>query len=502
MELNELKTKFRKHLKKMDAYSHAMGVMSYDSETAMPKNGAEDYAGAIGVMSEESYNLLVNDELRDMLKELSEHKGELDKITAKEVEKLTENLDKMGRVPVEEYAQYSELTSKAASVWREAKNKDDYAMFEPYLSKIVEFQQRFAGYFDPKKSVYDTWLNEFEKGLTQEVCDKYFAAVRAELVPLIKEIAERGRPIDDAFAGLNYPVKGQRELSEYIMKAMTINPDDCTLGEVEHPFTTNFSKHDVRITTHYHEDMVLSSFYSVVHEGGHALYELNTSDEMYAVKSMLAAGTSSGIHESQSRFWENIIGRSEEFIGFMYPKFVELFPEQMKGVDANKLYLAANKSVPSLIRTEADELTYSLHIMVRYELEKQLMDGTLSTKELPKAWKAMYKEYLGIDVPNDTLGVLQDVHWSEGLMGYFPTYSLGSAYSAQILASLEKDVDVWKNVGAGNLKPLVDWLTARIYSYGSLLDPNEVILSACGAPFESKYYTDYLKKKFTGIYEL
>ena len=336
--------------------------------------------------------------------------------------------------------------------------------------------------------------------MTMAAIDPFFKETREKLVPLIRQIAERGRRIDDSFLKKSYPIADQKLLSEHLMNVLTMDKARRVIGTTEHPFTTAFTKYDVRITTHYHENVMASSMYSVIHEGGHALYELNVGDDI--AYSPVGSGTSMGIHESQSRFYENIIGRSEAFIGMIMPKLAELFPSQLRGVDAHAFYLAVNKSEPSLIRTEADELTYPLHIMIRYELEKQLIDGSLDTKDLPAAWNRMYKEYLGVEVPNDRQGVLQDSHWSFGGFGYFPSYALGSAYGAQMLASLEKDVDVWGSVKHGDLKPIVDWLTERIYRYGSMKTPAEFLENCCHAPFDPSYYITYLTKKLSDVYAL
>lgn len=240
--------------------------------------------------------------------------------------------------------------------------------------------------------------------------------------------------------------------------------------------------------------------YSVIHEGGHALYELNTGDDL--IGSPLATGSSLGIHESQSRFYENIIGRSEAFIEYVFPEMKKLFPEQLEGVTAHDFYLAVNKSEPSLIRTEADEVTYCLHIMVRYELEKRLMDGSLTTKELPAEWNRLYKEYLGVDVPSDTEGVLQDSHWSGGSIGYFPSYALGSAYGAQIYHHMKKELDIDKLVSEGRIPEITAWLTDKIYKYGKVKKPDELIMNACGEKFNADYYVNYLKEKYEKIYNL
>ena len=330
--------------------------------------------------------------------------------------------------------------------------------------------------------------------------DAFFKRIREALVPIIKRISEKGELFRTDFMNEKCPIELQRKLSDYIMEVMHIIRDDCSIGETEHPFTTHFNKHDVRITTHYHEDSVVSNMYSVIHEGGHALYELNTGDEL--IGSTIASGTSMSIHESQSRFFENIIGRSEEFCELIFPKIKELFPVQFDGVTARDFYLAVNKAEPSLIRTEADELTYSLHIMIRYELEKKMMRGEIEVKDVPKEWNRLYKEYLGVDVPDDRKGVLQDMHWFGGMLGYFPSYALGSAYGAQMLHHMKKELDFSSLVRENRLDVIIGWLTERIYKYGMLLGPNEIIMNTCGEPFDPDYYVNYLTEKMTDIYGL
>ena len=260
-----------------------------------------------------------------------------------------------------------------------------------------------------------------------------------------------------------------------------------------------FNNQDVRITTNYKEDSVADSMYSVIHEGGHAKYELGIRDEFqYTV---LAGGVSMGVHESQSRFYENIIGRSRAFVEAIFPKMQEFFPEQLGDVTAEQMYRAVNKVQPSLIRTESDELTYSLHVMIRYEIEKQLIGGTLEVKDVPKVWNRLYKEYLGVDVPDDKHGCLQDSHWSGGSFGYFPSYALGSAYGAQMLQNMEKDIDVWGPVAKGDLSAVSGWLMDKVHQYGSFLEPADVVKNACGT-FDPSVYTDYLTKKYTELYHL
>ncbi|MBR6109983.1 MAG: carboxypeptidase M32 [Clostridia bacterium] len=499
MELNEAVAKLKEKNKKLAAYYHAMGVMYYDIETAAPKNAIGGFSDTMAALSEITYKLEVNEENFELLDFLSAHADELDEITRREVEQAQNGLKLLRNVPMEEYVEYQRIQSEASAVWHEAKVKNDYAMFEPHLKKLVEYNIKFAKYAAPEKDPYDYWLNEFEEGFTQDVLDGYFDKVKAALVPLIHKICEKEKP-DDSFIYKFYPIDKQRELSQYLMDVIGINKDDCSIGETEHPFTTGFNKHDLRITTHYYENALTYSMYSVIHEGGHATYEMGNCDELTG--SPLFGGASCGMHESQSRFYENIIGRSKAFCELVFPRIKEIFPEQLKDVDAEKFYRAVNLAQPSLVRTESDELTYSLHVLIRYEIEKKLMHGELDTKDLPAEWNRLYKEYLGVDVPSDKEGCLQDSHWSGGSFGYFPSYSLGSAYGAQILAHMNKELDMDALIASGNIGKITEWLREHIHKYGQIKKPAELIRICCGEDFDPDYYIDYLTEKFTKLYEL
>jgi carboxypeptidase Taq len=285
------------------------------------------------------------------------------------------------------------------------------------------------------------------------------------------------------------------------MKTIGIDLDHCGLGTTEHPFTTSIgSHHDVRITTNYDSSNLASSMFSVIHEGGHALYDMNSADEL--AYTCLDGGVSMGIHESQSRFYENLLGRSEEFVGYVFPKMQECFPEQLKGVNADDVYKAINLVTPSLIRTEADEVTYCLHVMIRYELEKRVIGGELAVRDLPREWNKLYYEYLGVEVPDDRRGVLQDSHWSGGGIGYFPSYALGSAYGAHLLHKMKETVDVDKCLKEGNFEPINEWNRENIWRFGCFKKPGDLLRDALGEEFDPTYYTDYLEKKYSELYSL
>ena len=490
-------------LKKLEqtqaAYSHAMGVLYLDAATAAPSDTWEGRGKTMEVMSQITYDLLVNDENDELLSYLEAHADELDAQTKREVEVLRKSYDQIHRIPAEEYVAYSVLINDAESVWHKAKPEDDFAAFAPYLEKIVDYNRKFAGYYHPEMAPYDALLNEYEEGMNVETLDAFFAQLRQTIVPLIEKIRAT-KQIDDAFLYRHYPVEIQRKLSDYLMEVMGIDRTHCGIAETEHPYTTNFNNKDVRITTHYYENNLVSSMFSVIHEGGHALYELG-ADDCYNYTA-LSGGVSMGIHESQSRFYENIIGRSPAFVHAVFPKLKELFPEQLSDVNEDKFYRAINKAEPSLIRTEADELTYCLHIMVRYEIEKQLIAGTLAVRDVPGEWKRLYKEYLGVDVPSDREGCLQDSHWSGGSIGYFPSYALGSAYGAQMLSKMQEEIgDIWGDVAKGDLGKVTGWLRSHIHRYASFQKPGELFRSVCGE-FDAKYYTDYLTEKYTKLYNL
>lgn len=491
---------YREKNDQLHALGHAMGVLHYDGATAAPAESAEGRGKTLAYLSGCAYEIETSPEMLEAANWLNAHKEELNQQDRREIEVFLRENEFTAAIPKEEFVAYVELLNKADAVWHKAKQDSDFASFAPIVKDIFATNVRFDKYYKPDRAPYDTQLDRYERGLNMEKTDAFFNALKERIVPLLKKVMAKPQ-VDDSFIwGKSYPIEAQRKFSDYLMDVITIDRKRCSIGETEHPFTTNFNKKDVRITTHYHEQTPIYSMYSVIHEGGHALYELHTADELEGT--ILAGGVSMSIHESQSRFMENIIGRSRAFIELIFPKMQELFPEQLKGVTAEQMYRAVNKAEPSLIRTEADELTYALHVLVRYEIEKGLFEGSISTEELPKIWNAKYKEYLGIDVPDDKQGVLQDSHWSGGNVGYFPSYALGSAYGAQMLAKMKQTVDVDAAVRSGDLHPITDWLEEHIWKHGAMYDPMELLERALGEPFDPKYYTDYLEKKFTEIYDL
>lgn len=494
---NAVKT-LRRIQKQMYGLEYAMAALDYDAQTVAPSESAEGRGDALEQLSSMHYSLAASPELPRLFEEA--RAGELTEQEAAEVHELEKQYNQISRIPQDEFAAFTKLTSNAVSAWEKAKSASDFSLFAPYLEKIVATRRHFGQLLDSTKPAYDVLLDQFEEGLTMEKCDVFFNQLKEVITPLVRRIVTEGKAPRADFLNNRWPIDRQRELSSQVMDLMRIDKSHCILGESEHPFTSGFSKWDVRITTHFHEEDMASNLYSVVHEGGHSLYELHLADRLEGT--CLADGASMSIHESQSRLFENYIGRSLPFVKCIWPLLTALFPEQLKGVTAEDFYKAINTCQPSLIRTESDEVTYCLHIMVRYEIEKQLMNGTLEVKDLPKTWNALMKELLGVDVPCDAQGVLQDIHWACGDIGYFPSYALGTAYAAQIVAAMRKELDVDALVEEGDLAPINDWLTQHIWQYGKEKNPEWLIQNACGAPFDPKFFTDYLVEKYSAIYEL
>ncbi|MGL4773213.1 MAG: carboxypeptidase M32 [Clostridium sp.] len=496
VKINELKD----YIGVTEKIINAISIVVWDMQTNMPKKALEKRSGVVGELSSQIFNKSTSDELKEFIEYLEGNINELDQVSKRMVEKLREDYDLTKKIPADRYKECSMICAMAQGVWEEAKEKNDFNLFSPHLAKIVEFQKEFVGYWGYEKNKYDTLLNQYEKGFTTEKLDKIFSELRDEIITLLDKINKSSVKVDSSKLSGKFEVEKQKELSHYILDIMGFDMDAGRLDESVHPFTTNFTNKDVRLTTNYVEKEFTYALYSTIHEGGHGLYEQNIGDNLE--NTGLSTGTSMGIHESQSRFYENIIGRSKEFCSFILPKAKEMFP-QFEGVSEDEFYKAMNKVEPSLIRTEADELTYSLHIIIRYEIEKALINGEVEVQDLPKLWNEKYKEYLGIEPETDALGVLQDVHWAGGSFGYFPSYALGNLYGAQMLNKILKDIpNVYDEVRNGNLSNVKKWLGENVHVHGSLYTPAELIEKITGEELNAKYFVEYLKDKYSKIYEL
>ncbi|MFD1954810.1 carboxypeptidase M32 [Paenibacillus thailandensis] len=493
---------FKETVRKIKSYEEALGVLYWDLRTGAPRGGVDARSEAIGVLSAEMFRLTTSEELGEQLKELErpESLAQLSEIDRRLVEERRKEYDRYVKIPPKLYQEYVVLTSQAESKWEESKENDDFAGFEPYLDKIIAYQQQFVDLLGAKETRYDTLLDLYEPGMTTSELDRVFGELRGELVPLAAAIAESANKPDRSFLKQKFPIEAQRRLGDYILKEMGFSFEKGRIDESVHPFATGLNPGDVRITTHYYEDDVTNALFSSLHEGGHALYEQNIMSELTGTT--LCQGTSMGIHESQSRFWENMIGRSKPFWTRYYRELQSFFPGQLN-VPADDFYRAINVVEPSLIRIDADELTYNLHIIIRYEIEKMIFNEGVKASELPAIWNDKYKQYLGIVPPNNAKGVLQDVHWSGGMFGYFPSYSLGNMYAAQFADMMERELpDMWRLVEEGSLLPIKEWLTGKIYKYGKSKTPSELIEGVTGKPLDPQYLVRYLKGKYTEIYKL
>ncbi len=494
--MEEKINKFREMIKEKKIIDSMLALLQWDLETQAPKGGYKLISEMIGELSLKSYNLTTSKEFVDILEELKENEEKLDNITKREIELLEEEVKKIKVIPSEEYKIYSELTAKAQGIWEMARANNDFESFAPILEQIFNFNRKFIEYRGVKEDVYSEILNDYEKGMSVKKLDSFFEELKKEIVPLLKEVNKNKRDFQKKvkFEASEY---NQKLFSKEILEYIGFDLERGVLSESAHPFTLTVNKDDVRLTTRYLKDLPFSSVFSTIHEGGHGIYEQGV-DEILK-DTILSDGASMGIHESQSRFYENIVGRSKEFwfgilekSKFKYSKLSELTLEE--------IYKGINEVSPSLIRVEADELTYSLHIMVRYEIEKGILSGEYLVKDLPRVWNEKMYEYLGIVPSTDSEGVLQDVHWSCGLIGYFPSYALGNVYSLQILNAMRKDINIEGTLERGELKRIKEWLREKIHRYGKLKTPKEIMVSVTGEELNPEYYIKYLKEKYKNIY--
>lgn len=500
---NDILEKFRSLVKKIKAYEEALGVLYWDMRTGAPRKGMEARSEVVGSLSGEMFRLSTSEEMGSYLDELSrpEVLEQLDEVNRVMVHECRKEYERSKRIPPDRYEAYVVLTSQSEAAWEEAKDRDDFAAFLPYLEQVIAFNHEFVELWGWEGHKYNTLLDLFEPGITVEQLDSVFDQLKASLVPLVSAIQQSAsKPRTDLLKG-TFPKEKQRRFSEFILSEMGFDFAAGRLDLSVHPFATGLNPGDVRITTNYMEHDLTFSLFSSIHEGGHALYEQNISDDL--IGTVLCTGTSMGIHESQSRFWENMVGRSKPFWHRYYSDLQQSFPESFGATPLDDFYHAINVVEPSLIRIEADEVTYNLHIIIRYELEKAIFEGKLKAADLPDAWNALYREYLGIEPSSYRDGVMQDVHWSAGLFGYFPSYSLGNMYAAQIMHSMRRSMpDVDERIASGNLISLKSWLSERIYQYGKLLTPNEIIERVTGEPLNPAYLAEYFQHKFAPIYDL
>ena len=505
-ELSDFDAFFERYL----ALRQAIGMFAWDIDTGVaPVGSLESRSKTISVLDSELFSMITSNEMESFIKAVEKaiEDNTVDDITLGIYRVVKNDYDKFTCIPAEEFKAFSELTTIAPSKWAQAKEENDFSIFSPYLQEIIEYRRKEIKYRQDAGMIfdnpYDALLNDFEPGMTTQKLDVFFDELKATIVPLLHEIISLNKDTTALENILNreVPISVQKNISELLMNTVGYDLDRGVLRESAHPFTMGFGQNDVRITSHYVPNDVFTSFYTVIHECGHAIYEQNVAKELEGT--ILDGGTSMGIHESQSRFLENMVGRSFEFWEAIYDDFIIVTDGYYDGVTVEELYKAVNIVSPSLIRITADELTYSLHVMVRYEIEKMIFnDHELNVDDLPELWNKKMHEYLGIVPETYSEGILQDIHWSYGEFGYFPSYALGSAYAALMWDYMEKDFNVAEAIRALNFDTINGWLTKKVHRHGRLLNSEEILAQITDEGFDPKHYVDYLSQKYRKLYDL
>ncbi len=497
-KLEQLKEK----LGEVSDLNRAASVLSWDQQVNMPPMGNEARGQQMATLAKIAQEKFISDEVGRLIEDLkqefagadpSSDEAALIRVTARDYEKAR-------RVPPEFIQEIAIVSSKAFEGWMEARGKSDFSIFQPHLERVVELVQRYISFFPPADHPYDTLLDDYEPGMKTSDVISIFDGLRSKQVKLLKAIA-KSKQVKDSFLFQKY---NEKKLIDFGVKVVTQFGYDWNRGRQDkapHPFETTFSVNDVRITTRYEEDNPLATLFSTMHESGHAMYEqgINPAYE----RTSIGRATSLAVHESQSRMWENVVGRSLPFWEFFYPKLKKVFSSQLDGVGMKNFYKAINKVEPSLIRVNADEATYNLHIMLRLELEIAIVEGKIAIKDLPEIWNAKMKEYLGITPPNDAQGVLQDIHWSYGSIGYFSTYALGNLVSAQLWEKINKDIKGLEGeIRKGKFDSLLGWLRENVHKHGRKYDPQDLVQKITGSKITPEPYVRYLKTKYSEIYGL
>ncbi len=486
-----------KKYKELSLLTKINAVLDWDTNVNLPAKGADTRGKQNALITDYMTRFWLDPRIKDIIEHLSENGLNTEELA------ILRNLKHAGayylKVPKALILEKVEATTNAFMIWQKAKQEDSFQDFLPYLQKNVELDRQITEHLGYESNPYDALLNLYEPQLTANFLETIFTPLRVKLTNLLSEIVssknyeQKSSVINDSET---YDITNQEKLCKYVLALMDYSQDEGRLDISAHPFTNSLGRYDVRITTHYHDHDFRPALSSTIHEAGHGLYELGVNP-VYDL-TPLEGGVSMAIHESQSRFWENQIGRNPVFLEFLLPHIKEAFPEKI--FELNELVRAMNEVKPSLIRTEADEVTYNLHIMLRFEIENDLINKKIEVKDLPEIWRTKMNDYLGVTPSNDREGVLQDVHWSYGSFGYFPTYALGNLYAAQFAAQMKKTIKVDDILQSGNVQPVLDWLRKNIHTYGSLKWPKELVKDVTGEELNPKYFLDYIIKKYAKIY--
>lgn len=492
--------KLKEILGEISDLNHAGSVLGWDEQVNMPRGGSEARGQQLATLAKVIQEKATSDELGRLLEDLKTEYTDLDSDDGAMIRVAARTFDKAKRVPPSFVAEQAMVASRAFEGWVEAKGKSDFSIFRPHLEKVVELVKKYISFFPPGDHPYDVLLDDFEPGMKTAEVRKIFGNLRPKQVELLKAIAS-GKQVKADFLNKKYNGKKVWDFGEKIITGFGYDFSRGRQDKAPHPFETTFSVNDVRITNRFEEGNPLATLFSAMHESGHAMYEqgVNPAYDRHS----LASGTSLAVHESQSRMWENLVGRSLPFWEHFYPELKKSFPAQLDGVSLKRFYKGINQVQPSLIRVNADEATYNMHIMLRLEIEIGMVDGSIAVKDLPEIWNAKMKEYLGIVPPNDAKGVLQDVHWSGGMIGYFSTYALGNIISAQLWEKINKDIPGLEDqIRKGKFEELLGWLRKNIHGFGHKYDPQDLVQKATGARIDSAAYVRYLTKKYSEIYSL
>lgn len=479
------------------------GLLGWDQQVLMPAANAHARGAQLAVLSRLAHEILTSDEtarlFEDAERELND--ADYDSKEASMIRVAKKDYDEAVRLPSEFVAELARQTAVSHEVWAQARANNDFRAFQPTLERMVELKQQQAGYLGYSQHPYDALLGQYERDMTAAQVKAIFDEHKPPLVSLIAAVKERSDRVSDAVLHQPYDIDRQRQFALDVVAGYGF---DFTRGRQDvavHPFCSGFSRSDVRITTRFYEDFLNPSLFGMMHEAGHGMYEQGVSTEIDGT--LLGSGTSLSVHESQSRMWENIVGRSRGFWNWAFPQLKALFPEQLANSDVERFYRAVNIVKPSFIRVEADEATYNLHIMLRFELEMDMVAGKVKVADLPEEWNDRFEAYLGIEPPSDALGVLQDVHWSSGLMGYFPTYALGNLLAAQYYRkAIEERPNIPDDIASGRFDTLLTWLNEKIHVHGRKFTTDELTRRITGEGIQSRYYMEYLEKKYGEIYGL
>jgi carboxypeptidase Taq len=486
--------RLRGRLAEVSGLTKAATLLVWDQRVMMPPGGAEARAEALGTVSRLAQERFIDDEIGRLLEELRglEETSDYDSFEASLVRTTRREYEKARRVPPELVGEMRRASALGIAAWGPAKEQSDFEQLRPQLETLVELRHRYVGCFPPPDETYDLLLDDYEPLMKTAEVREVFTELKQELVPLIEEIRDAGE-VNDSFLYGDFDPATQRALGLEILHAFGYRENEWRLDETAHPFMTTPGAADIRLTSNFRPND-LSSLFACMHEFGHGVYEWGVDRSL--ARTPLHSGVSLAVHESQSRTWENLVGRSRAFWRWFYPRLQRSFSAQLGGVDEEAFYRAVNKVQPSLIRIDADEVTYNLHIILRFELEQDLIDGRLAVADLPEAWNARMEEYLGVPVPDDASGVLQDMHWPGGSLGYFPTYALGNVISVQIWQRALEDLgDLDERFERGEFGDLREWLREHLYVLGAKFTPQETIERVTGSRIDAKPYVQYLREK-------